>query len=126
MSLATKISAIITVGCLIASATCAIKHCLNDKNGVNSKMPLFNMTIIFFMAFFYCLIATLYFNMNKCVECNMPVNTAYCVQCGTENDKYVEFVEEIRTGLMCPICEDELTTLHCGSCGAEAVLVEAN
>lgn len=116
MSIWTIIFAVVAIYCLIAAVICFYKGFDNDK--------IRNIGIVLFSLFFVFLMIAICFNTNRCDFCNARVCTAFCTQCGTKNENYVEPTKENRTGLMCPVCKVEFHTPYCGDCGSEIVFVE--
>ena len=116
MSIWTILFAVVAIYCLVAAIICIFGGCNKEK--------IRNIGIVLFLLFFVFLIVALGFSADRCDICNYRVNTKFCVQCGAQNEKYVEPVIENKTGLVCPVCEVECLTPYCGDCGSVIVFVE--
>ena len=108
---------IIAVCCLVFAVVFLFKYHSNNKLCATGYGLL--------VGFLYCAVMAFCFaNTNRCVECRSVVNTVFCTQCGNRNDDYIEPVEKIETGLICPTCKVECHTPYCGQCGSEIMFIE--
>ena len=109
----------IAICCLLAGVVCLFKCHNNNK--------LCTAGYVLLIVFLYSAVSAFCFaNINRCTECKSVVRTAFCSQCGLQNENYMEPVQENHSGLMCPVCKIERHTPYCGDCGSEIIFVENN